>query len=68
MVSKNVPEKRRSYPGCRMFKCVLPASGFYLRHSDNIKFEDFEVQSTKKDVRDIIVGEDSLWNRDDVRR
>lgn len=68
MVSKNVPEKRRSYPGCRMFKCVLPASGFYLRHSDDIKFEDFSVQSTEKDVRDIIVAEDSIWNLDGARR
>ena len=61
IVSKKVPEKKGSYPGCRQFKCVLPACGFYLRRADDVKFEHVKIESAGKEVRDIIVGEDSTW-------
>lgn len=36
----NVPEAEASYPENRMFGVMLPASGFYIRHADNILFDN----------------------------
>ena len=34
----------------------LPAKGFYLRHTRNIKMENIEISTTKADSRPDIVG------------
>lgn len=39
----NVPEVEDQYPENRMFGVMLPAYGFYLRHADNILFENMKL-------------------------
>ena len=41
LVEKPVPEKEKAYPENRMFdKHPLPGHAFYLRHADDVKFEN----------------------------
>lgn len=47
----SVPEKRAGYPENRMFGNILPASGFYVRHVDNICFHDVKIQTRLPDKR-----------------
>ena len=54
-----VPEWEGSYPCCRMFKCALPAHGFYLRHADRITFENVSIEPTEIDIRRPIVADDA---------
>ena len=58
-----VPEGEKRYPGCRLFNCALPAHGFYLRHADNISFEDVSIEPTDADIRAPIVAEDATYLR-----
>lgn len=39
----NVPEKEGDYPENRMFGQILPGYGFYIRHADNIIFENINL-------------------------
>lgn len=40
-----VPESEKSYPENRMFRGhPLPAYGFYVRHADNVRFENVKVR------------------------
>ena len=55
-----VPEGEGVYPYGRLFECVLPAHGFYLRHADRITFEDVSIEPTEADVRKPIVAEDAI--------
>ena len=53
---KSVPdEKEDEYPEATMWG-HLPAKGFYLRHTRNIKMENIEISTTKADSRPDIVG------------
>ena len=41
-----VPEREKSYPENRMFGTMLPAYGFYVRHADDIRFENVRLRYT----------------------
>ena len=47
-----VPEKDSSYPEAFMFnKMALPAYGFYVRHADDVRFENVKVETATPDAR-----------------
>lgn len=47
-----VPEKDCGYPEAFMFsRKPLPAYGFYVRHADNVVFENVKVTTTRPDAR-----------------
>ena len=50
---KEVPEREKSYPECHMFgHQALPAYGFYIRHADDIRFENVRLDyAAKTEVR-----------------
>ncbi|GAB3926952.1 glycoside hydrolase family 28 protein [Larkinella terrae] len=52
-----VPEKPTAYPDFSMFG-ELPSWGFYLRHAQNIKFENVRLICQKKDYRPAVVLDD----------
>jgi Glycosyl hydrolases family 28 len=52
-----VPEMAASYPEFSMFR-ELPAWGFYIRHADEITFENIILTCDKKDYRTAIVLDD----------
>ena len=43
-------ERAKAYPEATMWG-LLPAKGFFLRHTRNIHFSDVEVQTVEPDVR-----------------
>ena len=54
-----VPEKDGAYPESFMFnKMPLPAYGFYVRHADNVTFENVEVRPMAPDAREKFVFDD----------
>ena len=56
-----VPERESDYPENRMFDFqMLPASGFYLRHVDGVRFENVRVAvaSGALDERETVVSDD----------
>lgn len=54
-----VPEKDGAYPACWMYdKKPLPAYGFYVRHADNIKFENVVITPRSPDAREPFVFDD----------
>lgn len=54
-----VPEKDGAYPEAFMFnRMALPAYGFYVRHADNIVFDNVEVMAANSDARPRLVVED----------
>lgn len=54
----SVPEMESTYPEAYMFKKVLPASGFYVRHVNNITFENIKFVYRKVDARPYFVFDD----------
>lgn len=52
-----VPELPASYPEFSMFR-ELPAWGFYVRHAQNLIFENIKLIAAKKDYRRAIVLDD----------
>lgn len=58
--TRAVPEVPEGYPESRMFKCMLPAYGLYVRHVDGIRFEDtaFTLREGDSDERDAVVFDD----------
>lgn len=58
MVSKDVPEKVKSYPENRMFGNTLPAAGFYVRHARNIRFNNVRFSAAKPDARPLFFLDD----------
>ncbi|WP_206082221.1 glycoside hydrolase family 28 protein [Maribellus sediminis] len=52
-----VPELAEKYPEFSMFK-ELPAWGFYIRHAENIQFENVMLICEKEDYRTAIVLDD----------
>lgn len=64
-----VPEMETMYPECTMFhegfpdfadntKIALPASGFYIRHADDVRFENVRLATRAPDAREIVVTDD----------
>lgn len=57
--SMGVPENADQYPVNRMFnRKKLPASGFYVRHVKNIRFNNINIRMLHKELRPAIVLED----------
>ncbi|KAA9354784.1 glycoside hydrolase family 28 protein [Larkinella humicola] len=52
-----VPEKPTAYPDFSMFG-ELPAWGFYIRHAQNIRFDNVKLTCLKKDYRPAVVLDD----------
>lgn len=55
---REVPEAERSYPENKIFGADLPAYGFYVRHAENVSFEDIQFNLDAPDERRAIVCED----------
>lgn len=53
-----VPEQSDVYPGEKMFKGKLPASGFYVRHVKNIQFSNIQLKMLNNDARPALVFDD----------
>lgn len=54
-----VPEKEAAYPENRMFDTMLPAYGFYIRHADNIRFDNVKLSTFgAKEERHAIFADD----------
>ena len=54
-----VPESERSYPDAHMFdRQALPAYGFYVRHADNVRFENAALRLAAPDARERFVYDD----------
>lgn len=53
-----VPEMERAYPEGVMFGRNLPAWAFYLRHADNVTFDNVKFSLEGDDEREMIVKED----------
>lgn len=53
----SIPEMIKSYPEFSQFK-ELPAWGFYLRHAENVTFDNIVFRALKHDYRPAIVADD----------
>ncbi len=53
----SIPEMINSYPEFSQFK-ELPAWGFYLRHAENVTFDNVTIKALKHDYRPAIVADD----------
>ena len=54
-----VPEKDSAYPEAFMFnQMALPAYGFYVRHADDVRFENVKVETVTPDARPEFYMED----------
>jgi polygalacturonase len=52
-----VPEKEKAYPDPQMYG-VLPASGFFIRHTKNLKLNDIELHFINDDYRPALIFDD----------
>ena len=58
--ARPVPERETAYPESFMFgKQPLPACGFYVRHADDVAFENVEVRCANPDAREMFVFDDA---------
>ncbi len=57
LINREVPENEEGYPEYKMFG-TLPAYGFYVRHADDIHFENVELEYEKTDQRPAFVFDD----------
>lgn len=54
-----VYEAIKDYPECRMFGAILPSYGFFIRHANNITFDNIQLRShTDSEERYAIVADD----------
>lgn len=53
-----VPENAGQYPGCRMFKSKLPATGFFVRHVKGIRFNNVQIKMLGADARPAMTLDD----------
>ena len=61
-IGKPVPEKVDAYPESNMFDArMLPAYGFYLRHADDVLFDNVKVKVLGTEFRQELVAEDVTW-------
>jgi polygalacturonase len=58
-VREEVPEKIAAYPENRMFGVVLPASGFYVRHAKDIRFNNVCMETLSPDERPMFYLDDA---------
>ncbi|MDR1155780.1 MAG: hypothetical protein LBL04_13825, partial [Bacteroidales bacterium] len=58
-VGEEVPEKIAAYPENRMFGIVLPASGFYVRHARDIRFNNVCMETLSPDERPMFYLDDA---------
>jgi polygalacturonase len=58
-LTAEIPEQIKNYPENRMFNAILPASGFYVRHAQNIRFKNIEVKTKNTDARPMFYLEDT---------
>ncbi len=54
----NVPEMINGYPESNMFSTPLPAYGFYVRHANNVKFENVSFKLNGTDARPDYIFDD----------
>ncbi len=57
LIDRVIPEVEKNYPEYGMFG-TLPSYGFYVRHANNIRFENFELIYQDKDHRPAFKFED----------
>jgi hypothetical protein len=57
LIDREVPENEEEYPEYKMFG-TLPAYGFYVRHADDIRFDNVELEYEKPDARPAFVFDD----------
>ncbi len=57
--TQQVPENIKGYPENRMFGVVLPASGFYVRHAKNIRFDNVGFTTLNPDARPVFYFDDA---------
>lgn len=55
---KVIPEKIGDYPDANMFKPLVPAHGFWVRHAHEIQFWNVLVTPEKPDARPLLSGVD----------
>lgn len=53
-----IPEKIKDFPIATMFGDSLPASGFYVRHANNIEFNNVTVVTEEGDTRPVYYFDD----------
>ena len=58
MGSLEVPEAEDSYPENRKLGCILPASGLYIRHADNVFLNNVRFHFRSPDERPLIIVDD----------
>jgi len=56
--TREIPEKNKSYPENKIFGADLPAYGFYVRHANNITFNNIQFNLNTKDDRHAICLDD----------
>lgn len=56
--NEQVPESIDKYPENSMFGVVLPASGFYVRHAKNIRFDNVRFRTLNPDARPMFYLDD----------
>ena len=55
----DIDERERSFPMPSIFKSMLPAYGFYVRHADGVRLENVRVRYDGKEERPAIVTDDA---------
>jgi polygalacturonase len=56
-ISRSVPEKESAYPEARMFG-MLPATGLYVRHTQNLHLNDLVFAATAGESRPAVIFDD----------
>lgn len=60
MFNTTVPENEKKYPENRMFGHTLPASGFFIRHAKDIRFDNIRVRNLSSDERPVFYLDDAF--------
>lgn len=55
---ERLPQNLKGYPENRMFGRKNPAGGLYIRHTDNVTVENFQVRQRNTDYRPAVVLDD----------
>ena len=57
---QSVPESEKAYPDAHMFnRQALPAWGFYVRHADDVRFENAALRLSSPDARERLLHDDA---------
>ena len=57
-----IDERERSFPMPSLFKSMLPAYGFYVRHADGVRLENVRLRYAGKEERPAVVLDDADVN------